>query len=230
MSKQLTQIRSQDPQELTRPSTLSTAVILKEQKEPAEAVRYIAKLIDRIAFLYQIPNWSVHNSVVLAEWTFENYKWDSLETIELALKNPSPQLDEDGKVDRNWRLTPDSIAHWMHEWAERDSIKKENEENAKKAHDLPKEGKGEEGYINFYKEKYFNFPASVINKPEEKKQAKFVEDVQKLPSKPMTEDEVKEWERIRALKMEYGKNFCDMYTGRPYPGVPTFDEWLKAKQ
>lgn len=60
-----------------------------------------------MARLYQIPNWSEVASVDLAEWTYENYKYEEPETIIEALRNPA------ATSDKTWRLTPDTVRTWM---------------------------------------------------------------------------------------------------------------------
>lgn len=85
---------------------MQAGVILKEQPKP-DSVQLIADLLSRLARLYQIPNWTPLASVELAEWTYDNYKFEWPETIIKALTNPP------AGSDRTWRLTPDTITEWI---------------------------------------------------------------------------------------------------------------------
>lgn len=38
-----------------------------------------------------------------------------------------------------------------------------------------------------------------------------------------------EYLRMIEFKAEYGRECCDLYTGKPKPGMPTFEEWMKDK-
>lgn len=67
----------------------------------------LAKLLSRLARLYQIPNWTPEDSVELADWTYENYKFELSDLVVRVLSSPPPSEKE------NWRLTPDTIAKWM---------------------------------------------------------------------------------------------------------------------
>lgn len=109
MSQQLEPTRSQPQAGLT---TLSSSVILKEQDQRA-ATKHIANLLHRLSVLYQIQNWREENSVILAEWILDNYKYEELSMVESVLRNPPLIKNSHGDVDKNWRLTPDTINTWM---------------------------------------------------------------------------------------------------------------------
>src|ERR1700681_2869400 len=79
-------------------STLNMAVRLVE---PKTAIQDISDVLLRIGTLYQIPNFSEANALILAEWTAENFKHKTLGLILDALKNPSI-IYEDGNVTRSW--------------------------------------------------------------------------------------------------------------------------------
>lgn len=98
------------------------SLVLRAQPDKAEALKQIAYSLDRLYKLYQIPNWSADNSVLLAEWIFDNYNCEPLELIVKTLNNP-PDVEKD-----NWRLTPDVISKWMKIALEKYSqqIEKEN--------------------------------------------------------------------------------------------------------
>lgn len=99
---------------------MQAGVILKEQPKP-DSVQLIADLLSRLARLYQIPNWTPLASVELAEWTYDNYKFEGPETIIKALTNPP------AGSDRTWRLTPDTIAEWITKELEALAVERERE-------------------------------------------------------------------------------------------------------
>jgi len=39
-----------------------------------------------------------------------------------------------------------------------------------------------------------------------------------------------EYGKMIDLKVQYGRECCDLYTGKPKPGMPTFDEWLELNR
>jgi len=81
----------------------------------------------RIGTLYQIPNFSEANALILAEWTAENYKHKTLALILDALKNPAI-IYEDGNVARSWRLTPETVAIWIEKRSTEQETKRQLEE------------------------------------------------------------------------------------------------------
>jgi len=157
MSKQLTNHSSI---EASKSTTLS--VILKEQPDRGQALGLIARYLERIAMLWQIPNWSANNSVVLAEWIFDTYIYEPLEVIVECLKNPI--VDE----EKIYRLTPDVITKWMQIHLENQAVKREREHTKQKEIEknllgtamLPETASDEEKqkeYVDFYKEHFFKF-------------------------------------------------------------------------
>lgn len=98
---------------------LSESVILREQ-DKNEVLIHIAGLLQRLGKLFQVPNWSEENAVILAEWVYDNYKFDSLKAVTECLKNPPIE-------GKNWRLTPDTIQEWMSKTLEKVSIQLEKE-------------------------------------------------------------------------------------------------------
>lgn len=113
-------------------TTLSKGVILKEQPDSVEVIKVIAHNLNRLGKLYLIPNFSEENAVILAEWVYDNYKFESLETVIECLKNPPETFDEHGNKENNWRLTPDRIQKWMAVKLETVSIQRETEHNKTK--------------------------------------------------------------------------------------------------
>jgi hypothetical protein len=120
------------PSEITRSQQqtglqkLSESVILKEQNRESVII-FVAQLINRLGKLYQIPGSSDEHSVILAEWVYDNYKFESLEAVKECLRNPPETFDEQGRKENNWRLTPDRIQKWMTVILEREAIKREKE-------------------------------------------------------------------------------------------------------
>jgi hypothetical protein len=94
-------IRSQGLTKLSK-----TDMVLAEQ-DKGQTIKLVAYLLQRLSKLYQLPNWTEDNAVFLAEWIFDNYKYDSLDDIISCLRNP-PHTD-----NKQWRLTPDTIKEWM---------------------------------------------------------------------------------------------------------------------
>lgn len=87
----------------------------------------------RLQKLYQVPNFDTDNAVYLAEWIYENYQWDHLDTIMTVLKNPPTTQDERGNTESNWRLTPDRIQRWMTVILDKKAAEREAEHNKLKA-------------------------------------------------------------------------------------------------
>jgi len=83
-----------------------TDMVLAEQ-DKAQSIKLISYLLQRLSKLYQLPNWTEENAVFLAEWIYDNYKYDSLDDVITCLRNP-PHTD-----NKQWRLTPDTIREWM---------------------------------------------------------------------------------------------------------------------
>jgi hypothetical protein len=105
---------------------LSKSAILKEQ-DSKEVIKHIAGLLDRLGKLYLIPGWTLEHAVILSEWVFDNYKFEELETVTKCLNNPPQTLDENGKIENNWRLTPDRIQKWMSVQLDKVAAEREND-------------------------------------------------------------------------------------------------------
>lgn len=99
---------------------LSKDVILKEQ-DSKEVIKHLALLLNRLGKLYLIPGWTEENAVILAEWVYDNYKFEQLSVVTKCLNNP-PRTEEN-----NWRLTPDLIQKWMAVELEKVSMRLEEE-------------------------------------------------------------------------------------------------------
>lgn len=105
---------------------MSKSVILKEQ-DKLEIIKRVANILNRLGKLYMVPGWSDENAVILAEWVYDNYSYETLSAVESCLQNPPQTLDEHGRVENNWRLTPDRIQKWMSVQLEKEAIAREKE-------------------------------------------------------------------------------------------------------
>lgn len=83
-------------------------------------------MLQRLSKLYQLGNWTEENAVFLAEWIYDNYKYDALDDVIACLKNP-PHTE-----NKQWRLTPDTIKEWMKIVLDKRAEKRENENKALK--------------------------------------------------------------------------------------------------
>lgn len=102
---------------------LSISKIIREQPDKTETNKFIARLLQRLGKLYQIPNWSEENAVMLAQWIVDSYPYESLDSIQECLYTP-PKTGQ-----KNWRLTPDTIQEWMALQLEKEAIKREKQHN-----------------------------------------------------------------------------------------------------
>lgn len=105
MENEQTGLQTQQNQNLTRP--LDRSLILREQPNKVTTLKDLTKRLDRLAVLYQIPNWSVRNAVLLGKWIMEKYQFETLDVITECLESPPPT------GEKNWRLTPDTIESWF---------------------------------------------------------------------------------------------------------------------
>lgn len=125
MSTQLEQVRSDASTELLK--RLSGGGILRERPADKDAIiTVIAAAIDKMAGMYQVPNWKTALAVDLAEWTYLNYQFEELETIVSAITK-APTGD-----DRVYRMTPDVIAEWMTIALEKRAEDRETQHNKEK--------------------------------------------------------------------------------------------------
>lgn len=95
-------------------------MVLAEQ-DKGQTIKLVCFLLQRLAKLYQLPNWTDENALILSEWIFDNYKFDSLDDVITCLKNPP------STGSKQWRLTPDTIQEWMAIILEKRSEKREIE-------------------------------------------------------------------------------------------------------
>lgn len=143
--------------EVSKSTTLLPDVILREQSNKEETLGLIARSLEKISMLWQIPNWTPGNSVLLAEWIFDNYGFEPLELILNCLAKPP--IDQ----DKIYRLTPDVVSKWMSQALERQADQLESQHRSLKEgekNQIQADINNEEDYIKFYKENFFKFRES----------------------------------------------------------------------
>lgn len=106
--------------------SISVSVILKEQDEAAVITVIVAQL-KKLIRLYQIPNIAPGADIELADWIYDNYKYEEFALVYSVLKNPPAIYDDSGNEKTNWRLTPDTVRAWMKSELEKAAVQRENE-------------------------------------------------------------------------------------------------------
>src|SRR5574343_484643 len=106
--------------------SLEPALPLRAQNKELLWVE-LCNLLDRVAMLYQVPNYSSKtNGMLLAEWLMAEYKHHEYELIKTALNNPPPLHEQ------AWRLTPDTLRSWIDYTRIKREEKRQAEESAKR--------------------------------------------------------------------------------------------------
>jgi hypothetical protein len=108
-------------QKTNLPSLLQPNTVIREQPNKPSVLAHVSSLLLRIAKKYQIPNFDEESAVILAEDTIERFQYEPIETVIKCLELP-PHTGE-----KNWRLTPDTIAEWMAITLEREAEAREKE-------------------------------------------------------------------------------------------------------
>lgn len=96
-------------------------LVLREQPDKEATIAQIASMLNQLAKLYQIPNFTGENAVLLSKWIISKYAYETLDVVLDCLVNP-PSTGE-----KNWRLTPDTIQEWFAIKLEEQAIKRERE-------------------------------------------------------------------------------------------------------
>lgn len=100
----------------------STAnLVINEQPDKEATIAQIASMLMQLSKLYQVPNFTGENAVLLAKWIIGQYKFEPLDVVLDCLVNP-PRTGE-----KNWRLTPDTIQEWFSIRLEEQAVKREKE-------------------------------------------------------------------------------------------------------
>jgi hypothetical protein len=180
MSKQLTTTHSQAQNLSTIESRLSMDKIANEQSK-TDCIFYIGMLLKRLSILYQIPNWTEDNQEILAEWIYDNYKFNQMDVITSCLKNPPVK-------EKVWRLTPDVVSDWMTEFLLQASIKLEQDHERKKL--IEKNLQPSESTSEFYKKNFFEFENNILKQPEKSKDQAFEEFKGKYISEKIAKDQI----------------------------------------
>lgn len=210
---------------MTKLSSVNLEIALVSQPDASiEAMKQIAYALQRLALLYQIPNWTENNSVLLAEWVYDNYKYSSLELILSALKNPDYELQG---TDKNYRLTPDNIKVYMKKALEKDADKREIEVKSLGIGDKPLITDETMALLDKYKLEIKNTeiakPVRPLSKREVWEEGQ-LNPVGKVTHPKTTPEEI----YSRALHLEWIKENHDNYEGKPLPCWKSEEEWLKT--
>lgn len=131
MEKQSNLIHSQSQTGLTTLSNLATGVVIRNQPKE-EVLKHISVLLLRLGKLYGIKDFDEMSAVMLAEWVYEQYKYEEIQIVTRVLHNPPSITDEGGGGKTNWRLTPDTIREWMRIELEKVAEKREQRHNERK--------------------------------------------------------------------------------------------------
>lgn len=107
--------------------SISVGSILKEQANEAAVITVMTAQIKRLVRLYQIPGFVAGQDVELADWIYENYKFEPFSLVYSVLQNPPPIHDENGNITTSWRLTPDTVRKWMISALEDQATRREND-------------------------------------------------------------------------------------------------------
>ncbi len=207
-------------QRQTGTSTLIPSTVLREQPKP-ELLKLIANHLDKIAKLFQIPNWDSINGMLLAEWIVETYQTEQVETLLRCLNKPRRM------EDKTWRLTPDVITDWMSQQIELEAEKREKEiHNAKQAEGLD---------IEVSDERIQEWLDTIKNAPGFKPPAPLTpEDI--LKEGQLRPEKEKKWpvttrEELvnHIVHLEWIKANFDPITGKPLETFVSEDEWIKMQ-
>jgi hypothetical protein len=193
--------------------SLKPDTVIREQSK-SEVVTELAKQLAVLAALYNIKDYTAVNASVLAEWIYETYQYEQLETVYKCLRNP-PVTDE-----RIWRLTPDVIRSWMLVYLDRAALEREKAIHNERFKEEP-EGEVDPRLEEWLKE---------LEKKETAVRPITEEEIKKeggeRPAAPKYIPPGKEYYVLKQLQIRYGRECTDLHTGRVKPGMPSFDEWL----
>lgn len=96
-------------------------MVIREQPDKQATVGQIAKMLNQLAKLYQVPNFDGENAILLANWIVNEYQYEPLNVVlDCLIKPPSTG-------EKNWRLTPDTIESWLSIKLEEQAIQREKE-------------------------------------------------------------------------------------------------------
>lgn len=204
-------------------TTYAKSTVLRELPTEVKASTQssICDLLNRVAKLYQIPNWDELNAVLLSDWILETYPTETFETIQRALTKPRT-------VGKTWRLTPDVITEWMAFEIEQETIKREKEiHNAKQAEEQTGEGWTDERFKEVVKaiDSATGFTRGPALSPKEIREEGQEQPKQKGTIYPYT---TREEHIARAMKLAWMTECHDARTGEKLPNWMTFEDWKKT--
>ncbi len=199
-------------------NSLEPSLPLKSQDQETLTIE-ICKLLDRLAIIYQIPNYDMKvNSLLLAEWILDNYKHEDYDLVRESLRNPV-RLN-----DHTWRLTPDSISGWVDytrnkraELAFKEESRK-RQESEQQSHKFSAET---EKMIQDFKNKLLD-GVQIVPKLTEKE---IKETGQTRPKAVKYKGTDKEYFILKELQRKYYIECYDKYTGKPNENWMSFEEW-----
>ncbi len=194
----------------------------------------ICDALDRIAKLYQIPNYDFTvNSMLLAEWILDEYKHHQLELVLETLRKP-PILN-----DQAWRLTPDTLKNWIDlKRIERANLKERQESLKRQSEPVKEIPKDEKERIDLLIEEFkaklsdgFKNSTSGWQYVAEKIKE---EDKNRLKGKSVIKSESigihytsLEQSILFDKRQEWMKECYDIITGKPNDRWMSFEEWIK---
>ena len=207
------------------PDSLKPSTILRDQPSKPSLAAHISSLLLQIAKLYQVPNFDETNALMLAKDTIERFKFEPIEVVIKCLENP-PSTGE-----KNWRLTPDTIAQWMTIVLEKESelLEREHQKTKSKSieFEVPQDitletEKMIQEYINSLSD-FKSVPKltdGYINKNGQRKP--------KQHSKSAGYKIDGELEKKHDLHIQWVRDNYDSFTGKPKKEWVSEAEWLKA--
>lgn len=194
-----------------------------KQIPESEAILQLSQMLDKLAKLYQVPNWDSTNAILLAESVRDEYKHYSWELIVQALTNPP-------KLEKVWRITPDTIAEWINytreKMVEREQRLVSERRQMEKivSHELSEETL--ELIKNFKPDGIKEVPKVTRN---EKRDILREDAYRQQGYKAMSDAEALEYNLNIELKSRYSRECRDPHTGALLPGKPDFETWKKQQ-
>lgn len=197
-------------------------MVLCEQKDKNGTTTYLSGLLIRLSELYGIKDFQAENSVMMADWIMENYKFDRLDVVIGVLKNP-PALEE-----RVWRINPDTVQEWMSKGLEKQAEKAEAAHATVKFMPPPALSEIPEKYLTQMQEEIAKSPdrkVPQITKQEAREQG------QERPPKTKGSSYIPDPSLIDRKKdhIQWIRENFDAKTGNKKPGWISETEWLKRQ-
>lgn len=182
--------------------------------------------------LYQVSNWSLEHSATLAGWVYDNYKGYRINDVIQCLKDPPTVMKKDGEIENQWRLTPDTINKWMEiQIGKVEAIPSieppkveppEKPDTHKKTVDVDK--MLEDFKRSLLDSKIKDMPS--LSKKEIREEGQSEPPRKKAAASAQFLTTPEQAER-KQLKIEWARQFTDLYTGKLKEGAPDFEAWAK---